>query len=379
MPWATAGSDTGRLAYLDWLRGLACIGMFEVHCYDAWLGGTARQGGFFGLTQFSGTVPAPLFIFLAGISSALVTDRMRRKGAKPSAIGKRIIRRGLEIFALGLAFRVQEYWLGQPWAPSTDLLRVDVLNMIGISIVLMGVLCGLVQNRKADITLAASASLAMALVTPPLWTTWRVHGMPWYIESYINGVHTYTNPQPWLFPIFPWTAFAFAGLATGFVLTSDWAKRNPSQMTAILGGSGIATFFLSRFLDAVPLQMYSVYDYWHTSPNFFLARVGIVLVVVWAGYAWSQWGWGAKGFSPLIQLGQTSLLVYWVHIEFVYGRFSILAQHSQGIAMASLGLLIISGAMLMLSMARRRTKGRGAEILARLRLRRGVPTVVRES
>ena len=107
MPRAKVESGTGRLAYLDWLRGFACIGMFEVHCYDAWLGGAARQGGFFGLTQFSGTIPAPLFIFLAGISSALVTDRMRRKGAKPSAIGKRIIRRGVEIFALGLVFRVQ--------------------------------------------------------------------------------------------------------------------------------------------------------------------------------------------------------------------------------------------------------------------------------
>jgi len=68
-----------------------------------------------------------------------------------------------------------------------------------------------------------------------------------------------------------------------------------------------------------------------------------------------------------------------VHIEFVYGRFSILAQHSQGIAMATLGLLIIFAAMLMLSMARTRTKGRGAEILARLRWRRGMPSVARET
>jgi hypothetical protein len=32
---------------------------------------------------------------------------------------------------------------------------------------------------------------------------------------------------------------------------------------------------------------------------------------------------GQWGFSPLIQLGHTSLLVYWVHIEFVYGKYSI--------------------------------------------------------
>ena len=242
MPWAKVGSGAGRLAYLDWLRGFACIGMFEVHCYDAWLGGTARHGGFFGFTQFSETFSRPPVHISCRHLFGLATDRMRRRGAKASAVGRRIIRRGLEIFALGLIFRVQEYWLGRPWAPSTDLLRVDVLNMIGISIVLMGILCGLVENRKADIALAASASLAMALVTPPLWTTWRLHWMPWYIESYINGVHTYANPQPWLFPIFPWTAFAFAGLATGFVLTSDWARRNPSQIAAMLGGSGIAMF-----------------------------------------------------------------------------------------------------------------------------------------
>jgi hypothetical protein len=304
---------------------------------------------------------------------------MRRKGAKSVDIGKRIIRRGVEIFALGLLFRVQEYWLGQPWAPSTDLLRVDVLNMIGISIVLMGILCGLVQSRTANIALAASASLAMAMVTPPLWTTWRHHWLPWYLESYINGVHIYAKPQPWLFPIFPWTGFAFAGLATGFLLTTDWARGNPSQTTAILGGSGIAIFSLSRWLNAAPLRLYRVYDYWHTSPNFFFARVGVVLIVLWMGYAWCEWGAGAKGFSPLIQLGQTSLLVYWVHIEFVYGRFSILAPHSQGIAMATLGLLIITAAMLVLSTARTRMKGRGSEILARLRFGRGVPSVARES
>jgi uncharacterized membrane protein len=362
--------------YLDWLRGFACLGMFEVHCYDAWLGGAARHSAFFTLTQFSGTVPAPLFIFLSGISTALVTDRMRRRGAKPGAVGGRIIRRGAEIFVLGLVFRAWEYFLGRPWAPRTDLLRVDVLNMIGLSIMLMGILCGLVRNRTATITVAGCASIAMALLTPPLWTTWRPHWLPWYLESYFNGVHIYGRPQPWLFPLFPWTAFAFAGLAAGFILTSDLGKSKPSQLTAMLGGAGVAMFFVSRWLDAQPLRLYSVYDYWHTNPDFFLARTGIVLVIVWGGYAWCRWGLAQKGFSPLIQLGQTSLLVYWVHIDFVYGRFSILPLRGESIAMATFGLLLIFTAMLMLSRARTLAKQRGPEILARLR---GVPRVARES
>jgi hypothetical protein len=62
-------------------------------------------------------------------------------------------------------------------------------------------------------------------------------------------------------------------------------------------------------------------------------------------------------------LGQASLLVYWVHIEFVYGRVSILPKRAVGIGTASAGLLVITLAMLALAYARTRMKGRGAEVL----------------
>jgi uncharacterized membrane protein len=361
-------AETGkqRIHYLDWLRGFACLGMFEVHCYDAWLDPSARQSSFFGLSQFSGTVPAPLFILLSGISCALVSDQMRRKGASANEVATRIVRRGAEIFGLGLIFRLQEYLLGLPAAPKTDLLRVDVLNLIGLSLLFIGVFLRLCESPPLRAVLAAAIALAIACLTPPLWTTWRPRWLPWFIESYVNGVHIYNAPQPWLFPIFPWTGFAFAGLAVGIVLMSDWSSKNPSRITALFAALGAGLFFLSRWLDRRP-QVYSVYDYWHTSPNFFLARVGVCLIVVWMGYAWCRWGLGQVGFSPLIQLGQASLLVYWVHIEFVYGRLSILPRASEGIGMATVGLLIITAAMVLLAMARVAWKKGGPEIISRLR------------
>jgi fucose 4-O-acetylase-like acetyltransferase len=82
------------------------------------------------------------------------------------------------------------------------------------------------------------------------------------------------------------------------------------------------------------------------------------MVIFSAVYAWCKWGLGQRGFSPLAQLGQTSLLVYWVHIEFVYGRFSILPKRAVGIRTASLGLLAIFVSMLLLSMMRTRLKFR---------------------
>ena len=69
-----------RLAYIDWMRGLACVLMFQTHCYDSWLGAAARADEFLGWSRLGGTLPAPLFLFLAGVSCALVTDQLRRKG-----------------------------------------------------------------------------------------------------------------------------------------------------------------------------------------------------------------------------------------------------------------------------------------------------------
>ncbi len=357
-----------RLGYVDWLRGFACLAMFQVHCYDSWLSPSAKKTGFYGWSRFGGILPAPLFLFLAGISVALVTERMRKKGVEANQIAATIIRRGAEIFALAMLFRVQEFALGWPWSPWTDLLRVDVLNVIGVSIILMGVVCWITQHGRATNTfVAVAAALGIAMATPPLWTTWRPRWLPWYLESYINGIHNLDKPQSWLFPIFPWAAFAFAGLAVGFLLFSEWAEANPGFTVSLLGASGVAIYYLSMWLDASPVRLYAVYDYWHTSPNFFLLRVALLLAVVFVGYGWCCWGAGEWGFSPLMQMGQTSLLVYWVHIELVYGRFSILRKGMQTIPAATVGLLLIFAAMVLLSRVRTRWKGRGAEFFAWIR------------
>src|SRR5512136_2216351 len=77
---------THRLAYIDWMRGLACVLMFQTHCYDSWLSPEARKSTFFMWSQLGGTLPAPLFLFLAGLSFALVTDKLRLKGLPPNTI-----------------------------------------------------------------------------------------------------------------------------------------------------------------------------------------------------------------------------------------------------------------------------------------------------
>jgi uncharacterized membrane protein len=366
-------TKTSRLAFIDWMRGLACVLMFQTHCYDAWLSSEARKSTFFMYSQLGGTLPAPLFLFLAGISFALVTDKLAVKGAPAQQIARTTIGRGAEIFALGLLFRLQEYLIAWGWAPWSDLLRVDILNTIGVSMMLMGLTCWIVLASSGNVVYrarmgitAAVVALSIALLTPPLWTKFRPRRLPWPLESYVNGVHNLGVPQAWLFPIFPWAGFAFAGLAIGFLLRAEWTLRHERLVFSLAGVLGLALIQGARWLDSQPLHLYATYDFWHTSPAFFLIRVGLLLAILFASYAWCRWGPGEWGFSPLIQLGKTSLLVYWVHIEFVYGRFSILGKHAQSIGSASAGLLMIFLAMLALSLARTKRKGSRAEVRAEL-------------
>ena len=279
-----SASPTQRLAYIDWMRGLACVLMFQTHCYDSWLSPAARQGKFFMYSQLGGTFPAPLFLFLAGISFALVTQKLWHKNLLPAQIARITIRRGAEIFGFGLLFRLQEYVIAWGWAPLSDLLRVDILNTIGLSMMLMGLLCWLVLSlRAAKATMilgSAATALLISLLTPPLWTTWRPDWLPWPIESYINGVHNFGVPQAWLFPVFPWAAFAFVGLAAGFILQSGWGREREGLTFLIAGVAGILLVAAARWLDHQPRQLYGVYDYWHTSPNFFLIRVGMLLIIL---------------------------------------------------------------------------------------------------
>ena len=369
------------------MRGLACVLMFQTHCYDSWLGGDARNGSFLKGSQLLGTLPAPLFLFLAGVSFALVTDKLIRKNLTPAVLTRTMILRGAEILGFGLLFRLQEYVIAWGWAPKSDLLRVDVLNIIGLSMILMALLCGAtlllwghehvwgrapspVQAEQSSaaassqsnfrvplIAAALAAAAIIALLTPPLYTTWRPTWLPWPIESYIDGCHNLGAPQSWLFSMFPWSAFAFAGLAAGFVLFSDQARSQSTktlQMLSLFAALGAAAILIAYGFDHSPIHLYARYDYWHTSPNFLMMRVGTMLVIAFLSYAWCRWGLATWGFSPLIQLGQTSLLVYWVHIEFVYGRYSFLAKRAQSISGASWGLLEITVFMLVLSLLRTR-------------------------
>ena len=82
--------------------------------------------------------------------------------------------------------------------------------------------------------------------------------------------------------------------------------------------------------------------------------------------------WFGERFAvrPLISLGQNSMMVYIVHIEMVYGLFTLLKPHAATIPQASMGLFVIFLAILVMTKTREAMKGRWNEVPGWVGLRR---------
>jgi uncharacterized membrane protein len=304
----------GRREYLDWLRGVAVLIMIEWHVIDSWTRLSDRTTkGFFG-SMILGGFGAPLFLFLAGVAVALSADtRLRRSGDIRTA-SRAVMRRGVEIFGLALLFRLQAWVLG--WSSPWYLLKVDILNVMGPSIVAAAALWGLARTTAARVIIFSIATAGLAFMTPLVRSLAVLSVLPDPIEAYITPVPSLSN-----FTFFPWTGLLFAGALFGVILerTRDAARERWTVVMFLLIGLAMAA--LAYWLSFRPTLLPGS-RFWTTSPAFFFLRVGIMTAAIGVAYLWDARPGGKRAWSPLKQLGRTSLFIYWIHVEMVYGVIS---------------------------------------------------------
>ena len=126
--------------------------MIEAHTVDAWTQVADRSTLAFGRALIVGGMGAPLFLFLAGVAVALAAESRVRRSGDARAAARSVRRRGWEIFGLAFLFRLQSYLLN-PGATVDGLLKVDILNVMGPTIVLSAWLWQLGRARPARLGL----------------------------------------------------------------------------------------------------------------------------------------------------------------------------------------------------------------------------------
>jgi uncharacterized membrane protein len=317
--------------------------MIHMHSFFSWVAPEHQDDPVFRLTRLVAGYPGAVFLFLAGLALALVGEGARRKGTAPREIVRRGLHRGLEVLGYAFLFRLWMLASGSFHRPA-DLLRVDVLNCIAIALMLVSAVVLGRKTRGSRIGAAVSLGAAIALLTPLLWDNPALSWIPFPLRGYLGGHH-----PDWIYPVFPWAGFAALGAAVGVAL--PWVRERGREVHLVAGLALLGLLLLpaSLALDRHGPALYPRYDFWYTSPNYFTFKSGVVLLVLAAAYVLDR----VPGPSPLRQLGKTSLLVYCVHIEIVYGQWiAPAARGALDVPQALRGVAVVTALMLLLSLTR---------------------------
>jgi len=344
---ARGAKPRGRIDAVDWLRGLAVVLMIQTHLYDAWCSPAAKATVAYSWTRYLGGIPSRLFLLIVGVAMAIRYESQIAKGVDRGTMVRTAAKRGAEVLVLAYLFRLQEYVLGgcYDWR---DLFRVDILNCIGASMIATAFISAPRRGRPQIAVTLGAAAICIAL-GPIIGPAHFPHFLPRPLTSYFGG----QRPMAW-FPLFPWLAWPLVGVALGhyWVRTS---RRAHGQTIAFVttGAVGLAMTFavmlvrrhnpyIIRYPSDLVQQM---------GPGTFFYRLGTMGPLALGAYLFTLI-FARFDFSIMRQFGQTSLLVYWVHVELVYGLLLGRLHGKLSMFWATVGLILMTAAMLGLSILR---------------------------
>jgi len=301
-----------RRVYLDWSRGVAVLLMILAHTADAWTRPADRHLAAFSWTMVLGGFAAPLFLWLAGLAVALSASRVARTSDGRGDAVRVICKRGLEIFILAFLFRLQAF-IVTPGSDAITIFRVDILNVMGPSIVAVGLVWALGASTGARAVWYGAVGAAVALVTPLVRTAAIVNELPVGLQWYVRPASDLTT-----FTLFPWAGFVFAGAACGVLLSTTGDIRAERRMQSAFGAAGVILVVVG-FYTSTRVSIYPQSNFWTSSPTWFAIRTGVLMMAVAVSYMVSR---SSLRLRPLERFGRSSLFVYWVHVELVYGYAS---------------------------------------------------------
>src|SRR5262245_28394969 len=323
--------------------------MIQTHLYGWWTSPAAKATAVYAWSRWLGGLPFRMFLLMAGMAIAIKFEGQIARGVERREMVRATVRRGFEVLVLAYLFRLQEYALSLFW-DWHDILRVDILNCIGASMMLAAPIAAPRRGRPQIAVCLVVAAVFVAL-GPIVGPTRAFVSLPLgirHLTSYIGG----PQPMAW-FALFP----AFAWLMVGIAIGHWWARENRKGrlgrafvVSAVAGVAMAGTVILIRRYDPYIIRYPSEYAQ-QMGPGTFFYRLGCVGVLALLAYALTT-GPFRNRFSVMRIFGQTSLLVYWVHVELVYGLLFKRFAGKLSMGQATIGFLLMTAAMLGLSLLR---------------------------
>lgn len=323
----------GRLRFLDLARGIAIVLMVFQHVQIVFVADFGAGSALGTVFLVLGTAPAaPVFMVSMGLLF----------GSSPRAGVLSGLRRGAALFLLGYVLNLVRFTvpaligggtplaqaLGSPWAP---LLEVDILQLAGLSLMVLGVVKRYVRGAWPVVGGAA----VVAAVAPLLW---GLGDTPWLDPLW--GAGDWTS-----FPLFPWLAYPLLGLALArFALRASSAAA-VMHTWALAGLACLAAGGALVLLAGDAGGILVIGDYFRSGLSVQLVLAGFVLV--WLPALWwldgrLRWRLVPAYLASLSRHITVIYLVQWVLIGWLALAFGVADLPSWAAALLGLPILAAS-------------------------------------
>lgn len=341
-----------RRAYLDWLRGVAVLCMIEWHVISSWAAPEAHANPVWPILVLIGGQAAPLFLFLAGLSVPFAINSHVGRGATPERASWLVQKRGWQVLLIAHLFRLQSF-VTNPRASWSSIFKPDILNILGIGLVVTAWLTGWARRSRASVEgrppLREPESdrfrgyiLLIISAVVLLLTTWSRYW--WWPTLLPPRLEAYIHPNGYgVFELFPWFAYVPAGAFVGLLLTAPHDSAGESRLHWGFAMAGAAMVIVGYGTASVSLP--ERVAFWTAVPSQAVMQTGWMVLGIWIAWLWMRTPVANATSGPLVLFGRTSLFVYWVHIEIAFGFISYPVHSRLPLLWAIAGFAIVTVVM----------------------------------
>jgi uncharacterized membrane protein len=305
-----------RYLFIDLLRFVAAFFMIQGHVFDALLSAEVKSHPSFYLYDFFHGFVAPAFLFASGVTYGASTMTRWDEHAKWGKRAERRILRFLGLIAIGYALHLPYFSLRKIISSSSEaqiksLLQSDVLQCIGVTLLLLQIGVLLLKRRKIFEWIVAAAAGLVIFASPLMWSGHFSGHFPTAVVSYLSPEN-----GSW-FPLFPWSGYILCGVVFGCVFVDIRNSSSTARVMLKYAVLSLAVLLLSWGVMYLPFELYPSHDFWKSNPTMFFVRLGAIGVVTSAIFL-AERLWKKPPYFPSV-MGRESLFIYILHLLIVYG------------------------------------------------------------
>lgn len=305
-----------RLYAFDLARFIAIVMMMQGHVLDALVSPKFLNVAEFpwGIWHFVRGLTAPIFLLVSGAAHVFVYKRNSQGRLTGDTVRRRLNWAFIVLFLGYLIMFPANRVFDLPFVSAASwkmVLQVNILQLTGISLLLL-LTTALFSRSTAVLGIVGAVIGGGILFATPL-----VHSLPVHDILPLGAANYFSYSGGSIFPIFPYSAFLFIGVAIGAYLQNyEVSKRQGIvRRQGAIAGVALLLFSLASHLFTNNVLGIHLEDQFNPAPM--ILRVGLALLFFSACSVAIERLQAYK--STFTFLSSRSIYIYCIHLFLIYG------------------------------------------------------------